>query len=65
MKLKTGRQDNTAGSSGGPALVNSPPLPQEIVAHVSDVANHQVGRITPLKTRGHAACSGIFGYGAK
>ncbi|MGM0138509.1 alpha-galactosidase [Enterococcus sp. DIV0755b] len=31
-------------------------------AHVSDVPNHQVGRITPLKTRGLIAMSGNFGY---
>lgn len=31
-------------------------------AHVSDVPNHQVGRITPLETRGLIAMSGNFGY---
>lgn len=31
-------------------------------AHVSAVPNHQVGRVTPLKTRGYAAMSGNFGY---
>ncbi|ACI20091.1 alpha-galactosidase [Dictyoglomus thermophilum] len=31
-------------------------------AHVSAVPNHQVGRITPLKTRGYVAMSGVFGY---
>lgn len=31
-------------------------------AHVSAVPNHQVGRITPLKTRGDVAMSGNFGY---
>ncbi|PZD96280.1 alpha-galactosidase [Paenibacillus sambharensis] len=31
-------------------------------AHVSAVPNHQVGRITPLETRGHVALSGNFGY---
>lgn len=31
-------------------------------SHVSDVPNHQVGRITPLSTRGHIAMSGNFGY---
>lgn len=31
-------------------------------AHVSDVPNHQVGRITPLTTRGNVAMSGNFGY---
>jgi len=31
-------------------------------AHVSAVPNHQVGRITPLKTRGYEAMSGVFGY---
>ncbi len=33
-----------------------------IGAHVSAVPNHQVGRITPLTMRGHAAMSGNFGY---
>lgn len=31
-------------------------------AHVSDVPNHQVGRVTPLATRGEVAMSGNFGY---
>lgn len=31
-------------------------------AHVSNVPNHQVGRITSLKTRGHVAMTGVFGY---
>jgi alpha-galactosidase len=31
-------------------------------AHVSAVPNHQVGRLTPLKTRGDVAMSGNFGY---
>ena len=31
-------------------------------AHVSPVPNHQVGRITSLKTRGDVACFGMFGY---
>lgn len=31
-------------------------------AHVSAVPNHQVGRITPLATRGNVAMSGNFGY---
>lgn len=31
-------------------------------AHVSDVPNHQVHRISPLTTRGIAAMSGNFGY---
>ncbi|HOJ92537.1 MAG TPA: alpha-galactosidase [Dictyoglomaceae bacterium] len=31
-------------------------------AHVSAVPNHQVGRVTPLKTRGSVAMSGVFGY---
>lgn len=31
-------------------------------AHVSAVPNHQVGRVTPLKTRGDVAMSGNFGY---
>ncbi|MRY42792.1 alpha-galactosidase, partial [Parabacteroides distasonis] len=30
--------------------------------HVSAVPNHQVGRITPLKTRGIVAMAGNFGY---
>jgi len=31
-------------------------------AHVSTVPNHQVGRITPIETRGHVAMTGNFGY---
>lgn len=31
-------------------------------AHISAVPNHQVGRITPLETRGDIALSGNFGY---
>lgn len=31
-------------------------------AHVSDVPNHQVGRMTSFTTRGHVAMSGNFGY---
>ena len=31
-------------------------------AHVSAVPNHQVHRVTPLKTRGHMAMMGRFGY---
>jgi alpha-galactosidase len=31
-------------------------------ANVSAVPNHQVGRVTPLETRGHAAMCGSFGY---
>ena len=31
-------------------------------AHVSAVPNHQVGRVTPLPTRGVTAMSGTFGY---
>lgn len=31
-------------------------------AHVSAVPNHQVGRVTPLKTRGDVAMSGNLGY---
>ncbi|WP_379947010.1 alpha-galactosidase [Enterococcus devriesei] len=31
-------------------------------AHVSDVPNHQVGRLTPFSTRGWIAMSGNFGY---
>ncbi|WP_062047629.1 alpha-galactosidase [Bacillus sp. JCM 19034] len=33
-----------------------------IGAHVSDVPNHQVNRITSLDIRGHVAMSGNFGY---
>lgn len=31
-------------------------------AHVSAVPNHQMGRVTPLRTRGDVAMSGNFGY---
>lgn len=31
-------------------------------AHVAAVPNHQLGRTTPLETRGHVAMSGNFGY---
>ncbi|MFE3892856.1 alpha-galactosidase [Priestia sp. YIM B13446] len=31
-------------------------------AHVSSVPNHQVGRVTPLETRGYVAMSGNLGY---
>ena len=31
-------------------------------SHVSDIPNHQTGRITSLKTRGDVAMSGLFGY---
>ncbi|MGF9697289.1 alpha-galactosidase [Paenibacillus sp. MABNR03] len=31
-------------------------------AHVSSVPNHQVGRVTPLDTRGYVAMAGNFGY---
>ena len=31
-------------------------------AHVSACPNEQVGRITPIETRGHVACTGAFGY---
>ena len=33
-----------------------------IGAHVSDVPNHTVGRVTPFATRGNVALSGTFGY---
>lgn len=33
-----------------------------IGAHVSICPNHEVGRITPLLTRGHVALAGTFGY---
>lgn len=33
-----------------------------ISAHVTEVPNHQNGRITPLKTRGAVAYTGTFGY---
>ncbi|MDA7027676.1 alpha-galactosidase [Bacillus sp. CLL-7-23] len=36
--------------------------PSSIGAHVSTVPNHQVGRTTPLKTRGDVAMMGAFGY---
>ncbi len=36
--------------------------PATMGAHVSTVPNHQTHRVTPLKTRGHIASSGIFGY---
>lgn len=36
--------------------------PVTMGAHVSAVPNHQVGRHTPLRTRGHAAMSGNLGY---
>ena len=31
-------------------------------AHVSACPNEQVGRITPIETRGNVACTGAFGY---
>ena len=31
-------------------------------AHISVVPNHQVGRVTPFKTRGEVAFTGAFGY---
>ena len=31
-------------------------------AHISAVPNHQIGRITSLKTRGNVAMAGQFGY---
>ncbi len=31
-------------------------------AHVSACPNEQVGRVTPLETRGNVACTGAFGY---
>lgn len=31
-------------------------------SHVSEVPNHQVGRVTPLETRGHVAMDGNLGY---
>ena len=31
-------------------------------SHISAVPNHQVGRISPLKTRGYIAMCGQFGY---
>jgi alpha-galactosidase len=33
-----------------------------IGAHISAVPNHQIGRITPLQTRGNVAFFGAFGY---
>ncbi|SDB83856.1 alpha-galactosidase [Pelagirhabdus alkalitolerans] len=33
-----------------------------MASHVSEVPNHQVGRITPLSTRGHVAMDGNLGY---
>jgi alpha-galactosidase len=33
-----------------------------ICSHVSDIPNHQIGRITPLETRGNVSMSGNFGY---
>jgi alpha-galactosidase len=33
-----------------------------ISAHVSVVPNHQLGRITPIRTRGDVAFTGAFGY---
>lgn len=33
-----------------------------MAAHVSAVPNHQVGRVTPLRTRGDVAFTGTFGY---
>ena len=33
-----------------------------IGAHISAVPNHQIHRVTDLKTRGHAALFGAFGY---
>lgn len=33
-----------------------------IGSHVSTVPNHQIGRITPINTRGHVAMSGNLGY---
>jgi len=33
-----------------------------IGAHISDIPNHQVGRVTSLEVRGHVAMSGNFGY---
>ncbi len=31
-------------------------------AHVSDVPNHQTGRVVPFETRGYVALAGTFGY---
>lgn len=36
--------------------------PGAMGSHVSAVPNHQVGRVTPLRTRGNVAMSGNFGY---
>ena len=33
-----------------------------MAAHVSAVPNHQVGRVTPIRTRGDVAFTGAFGY---
>jgi alpha-galactosidase len=33
-----------------------------MAAHVSAVPNHQVGRVTPFRTRGDVAFTGAFGY---
>ncbi len=33
-----------------------------MAAHVSVAPNHQVGRVTPLRTRGEVAFTGAFGY---
>lgn len=33
-----------------------------LAAHVSAVPNHQVGRVTPFRTRGDVAFTGAFGY---
>lgn len=35
---------------------------EAISAHVSEVPNKQVGRVTPISTRAHAAFTGAFGY---
>lgn len=36
--------------------------PSSMSAHVSACPNHQTGRITKFKTRGHVAMAGAFGY---
>lgn len=36
--------------------------PCSMGTHVSAIPNQQVGRITPIETRGHAALFGTFGY---
>lgn len=36
--------------------------PGVMAAHVTAVPNHQVGRVTPLRTRGDVALAGAFGY---